>query len=73
MSCGGGTLMRSRDKQQIALHGGTECPGSDQESKSCNPQPCPGIKLKIDYTLYIRHLLKNIFLSQYSHIIFGAC
>ena len=36
--------MRSRDKQQVALHGGTECPGSDQESKSCNPQPCPGMK-----------------------------
>ena len=36
--------MRTRGKQQLAQDGGTDCPGSDQESKSCNPQPCPGKK-----------------------------
>ena len=43
-SCGEGSQMRTRGKQQLAQDGGTDCPGSDQESKSCNPQPCPGKK-----------------------------
>ena len=40
-SCGGGTHLSFRTKNQTALNGGNECEGGPLENLPCNEQPCP--------------------------------
>ena len=53
-SCGNGTQDRNRTKN-AAKHGGTDCVGTDTESQSCNPNPCPGlVELLRSFLNYLR-------------------
>jgi len=40
-SCGGGSKTRLRPVVQNATNSGEECEGSNSETTSCNPDPCP--------------------------------
>lgn len=42
-TCAGGTQSRSRTcTNPPPIHGGKHCPGSSEQTQSCNNQPCPG-------------------------------
>lgn len=41
VSCGGGISVRERICHQ-PLHGGSNCTGTNTETKECNTQECPG-------------------------------
>ena len=42
-TCAGGTQSRSRTcTNPPPIHGGKYCPGSSEQTQSCNNQPCPG-------------------------------
>ena len=41
--CGGGSQIRSKTcTSPSPANGGKECEGENEETKSCNPEPCPG-------------------------------
>ena len=50
-SCGLGTQKRIRSKLVVAKNGGNECNGSNNETRSCNTNNCPGTyKTYTNYT-----------------------
>ena len=42
VTCGGGTLTKTRSPKFDAQHGGQECTGQPEVTESCNIQECPG-------------------------------
>ena len=47
VSCGDGQQTRNRIILNAAKHGGKDCIGSDEETRACKTQECPGIVQKI--------------------------
>ena len=42
--CGGGSQIRSKTcTNPSPTNGGKECEGEDEELRTCNPDPCPGL------------------------------
>ena len=53
--CGGGSQIRSKTcTNPSPANGGKECEGEDEESRTCNPEPCPGQSTFYD----ISHILR---------------
>ena len=42
LTCGGGTLTKTRTPKVDAEHGGENCTGHTEITESCNVQECPG-------------------------------
>ena len=50
VTCGGGTQVRTRNcTNPVPLNGGSDCSsiGGNMETRSCNPDACPGVKGKV--------------------------
>ena len=60
-SCGSGTKLRSRNKVQDVLCGGTACSGNSIEQVNCNTQCCSGKDLKFDFI--ISYQLPNVLVN----------
>eukprot|EP00929_Paragymnodinium_shiwhaense_P049346 TRINITY_DN24896_c0_g1_i1.p1 TRINITY_DN24896_c0_g1~~TRINITY_DN24896_c0_g1_i1.p1 ORF type:complete len:2226 (+),score=381.55 TRINITY_DN24896_c0_g1_i1:132-6809(+) len=40
-TCGGGLMMRQREKRLLSVHGGVQCSGSGQDFRACAQEDCP--------------------------------
>lgn len=43
-TCDGGFQFRNRTRKQDAKHGGDQCLGAYNETRSCNTQDCPSMR-----------------------------
>ena len=59
-TCGGGIQTNTRKPSTTSAHGGKECSGSSNITKSCNTQDCPGACLN-NYCSIIIDNHKTIF------------
>ena len=60
MSCGGGIQNRSRTcTNPPPAFGGEPCPGENDETRSCNEDPCPGKSIYFEY--YFSNQLHYVF------------
>ena len=59
-SCGSGTKLRSRNKVQDVLCGGTACSGNSIEQINCNTQCCSSKYLSFDFTALYSIIIANV-------------
>ena len=74
VSCGGGDQTRAR-QCQMPLYGGEACDGPTDETRPCNPDPCPGnvgqhtyiILSSVDVVICILPACINTFSHSFHH------